>query len=127
MAAEAPSEDPSEVVDGEEAGMQHPRTAVVATTALVGAAASPAASRTAEAAQGRWRKAKRPSERPLQRPALASLVGCRNSRPQPWMQAPFQFDKCSIGFFFSFLKLIVISKIENFLYLAIVMYHNLLS
>jgi len=41
-----------EVVDGEEAGMQHPRTAVVATTALVGAAASPAASRTAEVRTG---------------------------------------------------------------------------
>jgi hypothetical protein len=39
---------PFEVGVEEEAGMQHPRTAVVVTTALVGEAASPAASRTAE-------------------------------------------------------------------------------
>jgi hypothetical protein len=52
LSESAPSEDPSEVADGEEAGMQHPRTAVVATTAPVGAAASPAASRTAEVRTG---------------------------------------------------------------------------
>ena len=46
------SEDPSEVADGEEAGMHHPRTAVVATTTPVGAAASLTASRTAEVRTG---------------------------------------------------------------------------
>jgi hypothetical protein len=47
-AAEVPSEDPIEAEVAEEAGMQHPRTVVVVTTAPVGAAASLAASRTAE-------------------------------------------------------------------------------
>ena len=51
-AAEAPSEDPSEDRDGEEAGTHHPRTVVVVTTTSVGAAASPAASRTAEVRTG---------------------------------------------------------------------------
>ncbi len=51
-ATEAPSEDPSEDRDGEEAGTHHPRTAVVVTTTPVGAAASPAASRTAEVRTG---------------------------------------------------------------------------
>ncbi len=52
QAAEAPSEVPSEDRDGEEAGTHHPRTAVVVTTMSVGAAVSPAASRTAEVRTG---------------------------------------------------------------------------
>ncbi len=47
-AAEVPSEAPIEVEVAEEAGMQHPRIVVVVTTAPVGAAASPAASRITE-------------------------------------------------------------------------------
>ncbi len=48
QAAEAPSEVPSEDRDGEEAGTHHPRIAVAVFTMSVEAAASPAASRTAE-------------------------------------------------------------------------------
>ena len=97
------SEDPSEVADGEEAGMQHPRIAVVATTAPIGAAASPAASRTAavttgEVAEGQAALREATSE------ASTGLAGRLYREPTTTMDA--QFDQCSYVLLFFFCLLL---------------------
>jgi hypothetical protein len=95
--------------------MQHPRTAVVATTALIGEAASPAVSRTAavrtgEVAEGQVALREATSE------ASTGLAGrLIQSRPQQWMLSLINAQMFPYYCVFFFLSLIVYSRNEKVL------------
>ena len=85
MAAEDPSEVPSEAADGDEAGMQHPRIVAVATAATTGEAASPAASRTAAVRTGAVAGGQAALREATSEASTGPAGRLIESRPQHWM------------------------------------------